>query len=102
MTLLCAHARVEFNQLVERIDLKFCKAFVSHASQLPIPYDSDESGLLTGRGCGGMSTTKRDNLTISQTLYTVKLTREPCNDPENTTQRILEAKLLAKIVQDGK
>lgn len=49
-----------------------------------------------------MSITKRDNLTISQTLYTVKLTREPCNEPENTTQRILEAKLLAEIVQDGR
>lgn len=99
---MCAHAHVEFNQSVERIDLKFCKAFVSHASQLPIPYDSDESGLLTGRGSGGMSITKRDNLTTSQTLYPVELTREPYNEPENTTQRILEAKSFAKIVQDGK
>lgn len=102
MTLLCARAHVDFNPVVERIDLKFCKAFVSHASQLRIPYDSDESGLLTGRGCGGMSITKSDNLTISQTLHTVELTRVPYNDPENTPQRILEAKVLAKIVQDGK
>lgn len=60
---MCARAHVGLNQAVERIDLKFCKAFVSHASQLRIPYDSDESGPLTGRGCGGTSITKRDNLT---------------------------------------